>query len=375
MKYSSAFPFFPKKEINSILEKTKCILEGKSMLSMGQYVKEFEEKFAKYCNVNYAISTNSCTSALRVALKSLGLKKTDEVIIPAQTFFANLSSVVNIQAIPVVCDVDENFLFDYKSIKKLISNNTKAVVVVHFAGLISEDIFRLRAFLKKRNIALIEDCSHAHGAIATDKNGNKFKAGSIGDIGCFSFFSTKVMTTAEGGAIICNDEKIANFCKSYRNRGIDCKEQGENFIYYGENFRFTDFAALLGLSQLSNLEKFLNHRNKIANIYKEELLTLEEKNIISFQKIPSNFRHSYWRFIVFLHKHNPKQIIQKLKDNGINADAPYYPLIHNQPILNTHKRLKKADKLSLLHICLPIHLKINKKDAKIIAKQFKGALQ
>lgn len=372
--YTTAFPFFPSEEIEEILGKIKMILNGEDMLSMGKYVSEFEDKFAKYCGVKYSVATNSCTSALKIAFKSLNLDKDDEVIIPAQTFFANLSSVVNAGAKPIICDTGDNFLLDFKSLKKLVTQKTKAVVVVHFAGLISKDIFKIKKFLKQRNITLIEDCAHSHGAIAVDKAGKAFKAGSIGDIGCFSFFSTKIMTTGEGGAITCNDKKIADFCKSFRNRGIDCNKQGENFKYYGENFRFTDIAALLGLSQLKKLDSFLKHRNKIAKLYKKELAPLEEQGILSFQKVSLGYKHSYWRFIVFLHKHNPLDIIQKLRESGVNADAPYNPLIHKQPIISKKINLKNVDNISKKHISLPIHLKIKKEDAKKISKIVKELL-
>ncbi|GAA7259607.1 DegT/DnrJ/EryC1/StrS family aminotransferase [Helicobacter pylori] len=371
-KYTTAFPFFPKKEIEWILNETRLILEGEKMLSMGENVRKFENEFAKYCERNFAIVTNSCTSALGLVLRSLKLSSNDEVIVPTQTFFSDLSSIVNAGAKPVFCDTDDQFLLSYSDLEKKITPQTKAVIVVHFSGAISQDIFRIKQLCENKNITLIEDCAHAHGAYATDCDHKMYKAGSIGDFGCFSFFSTKIMTTGEGGMIVCDDEKHSLILASMANRGLNplCKE--EDFIYYGENFRLSEFQATLGLSQLNCLEDFLAHRNQIAQIYKTELDDL--KDLVRFQEVPETYRHDYWRFIVFLKTHQSKFIINELSKYGICADAPYSPLLHQQPILTTKSLCLKAEILAKTHISLPMHMKITLDDAKYIAKIFKTIL-
>ncbi|WP_305862892.1 DegT/DnrJ/EryC1/StrS family aminotransferase [Helicobacter cholecystus] len=372
MKYTTAFPFFPKKEIEWILNETRLILEGEKMLSMGENVKKFENEFAKYCGRNFAIVTNSCTSALGLVLRSLKLSSNDEVIVPTQTFFSDLSSIVNAGAKPVFCDTDDQFLLSYSDLEKKITPQTKAVIVVHFSGAISQDIFKIKQLCQNKNIVLIEDCAHAHGAYATHYNHRIYKAGSIGDFGCFSFFSTKIMTTGEGGMIVCDDEKHSLILTSMANRGLNplCKE--EEFIYYGENFRLSEFQATLGLSQLHCLEDFLTHRNQIAQVYKTELYDL--KDLIRFQEVPKTYRHAYWRFIVFLKTHQSKFIINELSKYGICADAPYSPLLHQQQILAAKFLCPKAEALAKTHISLPIHMKITLDDAKHIAKILKTIL-
>lgn len=369
-KYQSALPYFPENEIEVILEQTKVMLGGGAMLSMGENVSDFEKSFALYCGVDFGIATNSCTSALSSVFKVLDLNQDDEVILPAQTFFANLSSVVNAGAKPVFCDTDSNFLLSFESLKRNISSKTKAIVIVHFCGAISQDIFKIRDLCKEKKIFLIEDCAHAHGAQAIDENGKIYKAGSLGDVGCFSFFSTKIMTTGEGGMIVCKDEKLAYTLRSYANRGLDPKSKMEHFITYGENFRMSEFCGFLGKSQLRCLNDFLTHRNQIAHIYKT---TLKDCNI-AFQEVPEGFLHSYWRFIIFLRNFPKERIIQELSKHFIPAEAPYNPLLHKHDILDTSLQCPNAEKLANSHISLPMHLGITEEDALFIASTLKTIL-
>lgn len=373
MKYTTAFPYFPPQEIDWVLRETQLILSGEKMLSMGENVRKFEQDFAQYCNRIYGIATNSCTSALDTVLRSLKLTKNNEVIVPTQTFFANLSSIVNSGAKPIFCDTDENFLMSFEDLKNKITPNTKAVVIVHFSGAISQDIFRIKELCLQHKIVLIEDCAHAHGAYAIDSDQKIYKAGSIGDFGCFSFFSTKIMTTGEGGMIVCDDEAQALTFRSIANRGLNPLKKIEEFNHYGENFRLSEFNATLGLSQLRCLEDFITHRNRIAQIYKTELNPLQD--LLRFQNVAEGYRHSYWRFIIFLKKHKPQEIIEKLAQKGICADAPYSPLLHQQPILTHQVLCPKAEELSKTHISLPMHSKILPEDAQNIANHLKTILQ
>ena len=341
------------------------------MLTMGENVQKFEKDFAEYSQTKYSVATNSCTSALEIALSSLNLTTEDEVIVPVQTFVATGSAVLKSGAKIVFCDVDDDFLLDFKNMKKLINKNTKAVIIVHFAGMISKDIFYIKKYLQEKNIALIEDCAHAHGAML-----NGVKAGNIGDVGCFSFYSTKIITTGEGGMVTTNNKEIYEKCASFRNRGIDTNFNGELFVNLGSNNRMTEFQALLGVHQLKRIEEFVEYRNKIANIYKNELSGLIKKGILGLQNPSKNSRHSYWRFIVFLKKNNRHEIIKKLDNMNIKADAPYCPLLHKQPLFKNVKKEKitNAEKISKTHISLPIHMLINEDDAKYIAKSLVGLI-
>lgn len=361
--YNTAFPYFPEEDIEKILKETREILSGNKMLTMSEHVNEFEKQFSKYCGTEYGIATNSCTSALEISLSSLGLKPDDEVIVPVQTFIATGSSVLKAGAKIIFCDVDNDFILDFEFMKKLVNEKTKAVIIVHFGGMITSDILKIKYYLRKRNVALIEDDAHAHGAMFRG-----IKAGNIGDFGCFSFFSTKIMATGEGGMITTNSKKKYEKCASIRSRGMDINIKGELFVNLGSNYRLTEFQALLGLYQLKRLEEFVGHRNKIARVYKKGLSSFIKRRTVRIQEPAKDCRHAYWRFLVFLEEHDRELIKEKLNKLNIKADAPYYPLLHNQPLFKefTKTQYPNAEQLSLKHISLPIHMLINEKEAQFI---------
>ena len=370
MKYKNALPYFPEEDINNILLEVKEILSGQGFLTKGPKSKKFETNFADYIGSRFAVSTNSCTTAMEVVLKAIGLTSLDEVVVPVQTFVATGSCVLNVGGKLVFCDCDENFLLDFNDLKNKITPATKAVIIVHFAGLIHPDILEIKKFLKEKNIYLIEDCAHSTGA----KFGDLF-AGNLGDFGCHSFYSTKIMTTGEGGMITTNDENAFHQCSSIRSIGIDTKNKVEVFTNVGSNNRMPEFESILGLYQLNRLEEFITHRIKIANVYKEELNILKEKGLIEFQKTPENIRHPYWKFIIFIKSERlyRDNIKERLVEFGINIDSPYNPLMHLQPVFKSIFGTKegdflKSETLTQTHFCLPIHVQISVEDAKNISQ-------
>jgi perosamine synthetase len=377
MKYNTAEPYFSPEDIEGIIREFRYILEGNGMFTKGPNVKNFEECFAGYVGTKYGVAVNSGTSALEIVLKAIGIGSGDEVIVPVQTFVAT-GSCVNINCgTPVFCEIDMNYLLDYEYLKTKITDRTRAVIIVHFAGLIHPRIFEIKEYLKQRDIYLIEDAAHAHGAKIDDTF-----AGAIGDFGCFSFYSTKVITTAgEGGMITMNDEEHFELCKSYRNIGIDTRAETEIFSNIGSNNRMNEIQAILGQYQLKRLDDFLEHRNKIAQIYKTKLRGLEKKRIIYFQDAPSSIRHSYWRFVIVLNnaKCGREEIKAEMEKRGIKIDWPYQPLMHLQPVYKKlygikEGHLKKSEEYAKNHFCLPIHLGIKQDDAVFIAKELSRVL-
>lgn len=376
MKYKNAFPYFSESDIDAIINQVKDILSGNGLLTKGPKVKEFEKAYASYTGSQFAIATNSCTTALEIVLKSIGLQNTDEVIVPSQTFIATGSSVISAGGKVIFCETDDDFSLDFEDLKEKITRNTKAVIIVHFAGLIHPNILEIRDYLKENNIYLIEDCAHSNGASI-----NGIMSGAIGDFGCHSFYSTKIITTGEGGMITTNNEDHFKKCSSLRSIGIDINSSAEIFTNIGSNNRMAEFESILGLSQLNRLEEFVEHRIKIASIYKSELNELLLQGTLRFQHVPSNIRHPYWKFIVFLNsnKYTRSEIQEKLLIEGVNIEAPYQPLMHLQPVFKNMYLIKEGDlpkteKLIKSHFCLPIHFKISEKDAKIISNIIKRVL-
>ncbi len=374
MSYNTALPFFSKKDIEEIISQLEVILNGNGLLTKGPKVKEFEKLFAKYIGSNFGVAVNSGTSALELALKSICINDGDEVIVPTQTFVSTASSVINNGGIPIFCEINQNHLIDFDDLKAKITDNTKAVIIVHFAGLIHPDIWQIKTYLKERNIYLIEDAAHAHGA----QIDNVF-AGNIGDFGCFSFYSTKIMTTGgEGGFITTNNEKLFDLCSSLGAIGIDKKSKNEIYINSGSNNRLTEFQAIMGISQLNKLEFFVKHRNEIAGIYKYRLSRLVEEGKIKFQEYPKNIRHPFWMFMVLIDNkdHNRIDIKNTLMKDNININWPYQPLLHQQPVFShlNQINLKKSEEYARNHLCLPIHLGISTEDAEYISTKFTKCL-
>ena len=370
MKYNTALPYFPSEDIEGIIKEFRYILEGNGLFTKGPNVKKFERCFAEYIGAKYGVAVNSGTSALEIVLKAIGVGLGDEIIVPCQTFVATGTCVNRNGGTPIFCDIDKNYLLDYKDLKKKITDKTKAVIIVHFAGLIHPDIFEIKEYLGEKNIYLIEDAAHAHGAKINDTY-----AGNIGDFGCFSFYSTKLMTTAgEGGIITTNNEKYFQFCSSIRTIGLDVNADREVYSNIGSNNRMTEIQAILGLYQLKRLNDFVKHRNNISKIYKNELSDLEKQGIIHFQEAPSNIRHAYWRYVVVVDnaKCGREKIKTEMRKVGVNIDWPYQPLMHLQPIYKKlyslqKGYLKRSEEYANRHFCLPMHLGIKEEDAVYIA--------
>jgi perosamine synthetase len=375
MKYRTSSPYFPKEDIEEILPKISDILKGKGLLSMGDNVKEFESSFSSFLGSQEAIATNSCSSALEISLNALGVGSGDEVIVPAQTFIATGSSVVRVGAKPIFCEINKNFLIDFEDLKKKINKHTKAVVIVHFAGLIHEDILSIRKFLNKKGIFLIEDAAHAIGSSL-----NGIKAGNFGDLSCFSFFSTKNMTTGEGGMIVSNNKDLSKLCSSIRNRGLDLDSSLEQFINIGSNNRMTEIQALLGIYQLKRIQEFNLHRNKIAEIYNQELTSFFNLDILSRHTKSKDNISSYWKYWVSLEEGYFKssdriKIKEEMNALSIPIDWAYSPLLHLQPVFKKMYNIREgylpvSEEISRRHICLPIHALINEEDAVFIIKKF-----
>ncbi|SVE35447.1 uncharacterized protein METZ01_LOCUS488301, partial [marine metagenome] len=234
-------------------------------------------EFCKFTGSKYAIGVSNATSALHLSLKSLGIGKGDEVIIPNITFVATANAVLYVDATPVLVDVnDHDINISIKSIEKSITKKTKAIIPVHFAGK-SCDMLAIQKIAKKNNLKIIEDCAHAIGAKIRNKH-----VGMFGDTGCFSFYPTKNLTTFEGGMIITNSKKTADNIRSLRNHGItktleDRFTNGKPWEYDvvipGYNYRLDEIRATLGISQLkrinqNNLKRkraFLHYNSKLKN--------------------------------------------------------------------------------------------------------------
>ena len=372
-----ANPFFPKKEIDWILSEFQQILEGNAPFSMGEKVTEFENIFSNYVGANYAVGTSSCSAALEIALRVAGVGSGDEVIIPSQTFIATGSAVVREGASPIFCDIDPRYYcMGLEQLKKKISKNTKAVILVHMAGMISPDALLIKVFCQKNNIILIEDAAHAIGASI-----NGIFAGNIGDIGCFSFYPTKIITTSEGGMLVTSSREMFEKANSFRNRGRDMQAKREIYSRLGSNNRMTEIAALLGISQMRFLDIFLEKRRNIANVYDEYIQLSDLSNLVKPINVPADINHSYWRYLVTLDPLISREFIKEelLKDQ-IASDWAYYPPVHLQPyFIENYKTFRGlcpvSEDILERNICLPINPTMSQDDSLFVISRFIDAVK
>lgn len=292
----------------------------------GENVKEFENKIADYCGVEYGIATSSGTAAIYLALRTLDIKQGDEVIVPSHTFIATVEPILMLGAKPVFVDIGNEYNMDIEEVERRITKKTKAVICVHLYGQMC-DMDNLIDLKERHGFYLIEDAAQAIGAEYKSK-----KAGSFGDLGCFSFFPSKGITVGgEGGMIVTNRGDFAERLSGLRDHGREGKYR---HIEVGFNFRMGEIAGVIGTEQLKHLDEWIVKRREIAKLY-SALLTDE---IIKPKEQPDR-KHSYHLYVI--RSRIRDEIRQYLKSKGISTGIHYPIPIHLQKVckyLNYKKR-------------------------------------
>lgn len=227
----------------------------------GEFVKKFEEDFARYIGVNHAIAVNTGTAALHIAIAALDIGPGDEVIVPPFTFIASASSILHNNAIPIFADIDDkSYTLDPDSVLEKITDKTKAIIPVHLAG-IGADTSALIDIAEEHELSVIEDAAQSIGTECYNK-----KVGALGHIGCFSFYPSKNITTGEGGMITTDDDMLAEQSRLLRHHG-----EPEWYVYnrLGYNYRMTEIQGAIGRVQLKKIDDFIKLRNKNAQYLSE----------------------------------------------------------------------------------------------------------
>ena len=322
-------PFFlPYVDSKDITEIKKAALS--SFLTNGPKLDSFEQKFKKFTKSKYAVGVSNATSALYLSLKALGIKKNDEVIIPDLTFAATANSVLQTGATPVLADINEETLnISTESIIKNISKKTKAIIPVHLAGTPC-DMQKIMRIAKSNSLKVIEDCAHGIGT-----SYNKKHVGNFGNAGCFSFYPTKNLTTIEGGMVITNDKKIADFIQLARNHGMSRSlmsrySAGKPWEYdikdIGYNYRLDDIRSALGISQLQKLT-MLNKKRLIAfRYYNKGLKNMPGLIVPNEKNFKNNSCHLYIIRITSEAKISRDKLFYSLQKKGIGSSVHYKPL-------------------------------------------------
>lgn len=348
-----------KKYVNDCLDSTW-------ISSKGKYIDLFEKKFAEYCGVKHAISCCNGTVALHPPLLALGVEPGDEVIVPTLTYIATANAVSYCGAKPVFVDCDnKTWNMDPKNIEEKITTKTKGIIVVHIYGN-SVDMDPIMEIAKKYNLFVIEDAAEAHGAMYENK-----KVGSIGDVGVFSFFGNKVITTGEGGMIVTNDSKLDEKMRSLKGQGMDANKRYW-FPIIGYNYRMTNIQAAIGLAQLENIDSHIKKRNNVYKWYKKYLEDIND--FIGFQIDQENSTNVYWMVSILLKDNctiSRDDMMEKLLEDNIETRPVFYPLHQMPPYFEDTDEYKNSDYISSKGINLPTHGLLTEEDVKYICECIK----
>jgi len=333
--------------------------------------REFEKKFARFVGCKYACAVTSGTIALFVALKSLGVGKGDEVIVPDLTFVASPNAVEMTGAKPVLVDVSPNTLnIDPNKISQKISKKTKAIMPVDFNGR-PVDYIQLKKISQKYDLFLIEDACHAIGSFSKNKH-----VGTQSDVAAFSFSTTKIITTGQGGMIITNNKQIYNQSLAIKDFGRKFgakKEMRKAFEHsiIGYNFKFTEFQAAVGIAQIKKIKNSITKKRKIMKKYMD---LLHEINEIDF--IDTDLRNvTPWMIDIILKtKARKDYLIRYLEKKGIETRIFYPPIHRLKPYKKSDYEFKVTTNYSDRGMWLPSSLSLTEKQLELICKEIKQSL-
>jgi len=353
----------------------KCLDTG-WISSEGEYVKKFEDSFSKYNKRIYGVAVSSGTGALEIAMKSLNLKKNDEVIIPSFSIISTALCVIKLGLKPILVDSNlDTWNMDTDQVIKKISKKTKAIVITHIYGF-PVDMKKILRIAKRKNIKIIEDAAEMIGQTYFKK-----KCGSFGDLSTFSFYANKHITTGEGGMILTNNKKLYDKCRSLRNLCFGTGTHRFNHNDIGWNYRMTNLQAAMGCGQLKNITRIINRKREIGKRY---ISILSRCNKIYIQ--PDKLKYSkniFWVFGILLKRNTGftrDWLVKKLLKSNIQTRNFFYPMhkqkiFHKMKLFLKKKKFPNADYLSQNGFYLPSGLGTSNKEIDFVAKTLKNILE
>jgi perosamine synthetase len=356
-----ASPVFRGNELRYV---TECVLKN-WISSQGRFVVEFEHAFAKFCGVKHGIAVSNGTVALHLALVMSDIGPGDEVIVPTLTFIATANAVRYTGATPVFVDSDQDtWGMNPSEVERKITSKTKAILPVHLYGQ-PVDMDPINDLAGRHNLVVIEDAAEAHGALYKGK-----KVGSLGDIGCFSFFANKVVTTGEGGMLVTNDDQLAERARILRDHGMSRTRKYWHEVV-GYNYRLTNLQAAVGVAQMEQVEFLLEQRAKIGAYY-DELLGGDDR--IERPRQISWGRRVTWLYTVLLRQGTDRdRVITRLKETGIDSRPVFYP-VHTMPPYACDGAFPVAESLSRRGLSLPTHVSMGRGDVERIGEALRRCL-
>ena len=343
-------PYFDSEELTEISD----VLDS-GWVSQGPKVREFEDKFARYLGVKYAIAVTNCTSALHLSLLGTGIKKGDEVLVSDFTYPATSHSVLFCGAKPIFIDVDpKTYNIDPNLIESKITEKTRAIIPVHIFGQPAE-MDPIIEIAEDYDLKVIEDAACAHGA----KYRNKF-AGTMGDSGCFSFHARKGMTTGEGGMIVTNNKELADEMRSLSTFGTVSawSSEGSNefiipkFVKLGYNYKMSDISAAVGIAQLRKLDGLIEKRRTLAKYWDEKLCELD---YVEPPYCSKDVTHIYQSYVALVDKRiNRNKLIEQTRRRGVQTQIGTYAC-HIQPVYETKQTCPNSLEIFNRSLSLPMY--------------------
>lgn len=355
-------PYMNKKDIDSVV---KVLKDGN--LFAGSLHSKFEQKLSHYLGVKYVCAVSSGTAGLHLAIKSIGIKKGDEVITSPFSFISSVNCIFYEGAKPIFADIEEDtFNMNPLNIERVITKKTKAILIPHIFGQ-SAKIDKILEIAKKNNLKVIEDACESIGA--TYKNN---LVGSMGDVSVLSFAPNKQIATAEGGAIATNSSAIYRKACNLRNLG---KIEENGIITYpnlGYNYKMNQVSASLGITQLQKIHMIIRKRNKVSYWYNHYLNRIPH---IVLPKIEKDATHTYFAYTIRITNGKRDYIQNSLSKKGIETKA-YFPALHLQQFIKKSLSLKKgslpiAEKASREVLALPMFVGLNKDHVRYIAQEIR----
>ena len=353
-------PLVGKKEIEAV---TSVLKEGALTTAVktgGKNVQEFEKLASSFTKSKYAVAVNSGTSALQAALLTLDIKQGDEVLIPSFSFVATANAVISTGAKPVFVDIlKENYTMDPDDLRKKITKKSKAVIPVHLYGNVAF-IDQISEIAKKRRIHVIEDAAQSLGSTLRGKH-----TGTFSELGCYSLYPAKVMTSGEGGLITTNSKKLHEKLLMIRNHGM---VNGYDTRIFGLNLRLPEISAAIAKIQIKKLPKFLFQRKKNAKILSDLISDLS----IKIPKERKNEKVNWYLYTIAIKNRN--KVMSKLNKKGIGAAAYYTTPIHKTPFYQTKVKLPNTDWAASSVLSIPIHPKVSTKNLQFMATNLRQLL-
>lgn len=332
------------------------------------YISKFEYAFSNYLGVKHAIATSSCTGALHIAIRALGIKDGDEVIIPQITWIATVAAVTYEKAVPILVDIrPDTWCIDPDKVERAITKRTKAIIAVHLYGNLC-DMNRLREIADRHGLFLIEDAAESLGSEFHGK-----KTGAIGDVGVFSFHGTKTITTGEGGMLVCNDDKIYEKALLQSNHG---RKASKHTIFWmdeiGVKYKMSNVQAAIGLGQIERIDELVNKKREIFSYYKESLSDLD----VSMNPEKDNEKNSYWLPAVVakgLVESDRDKILEAANSKGVGF-RPFFYSLPRFPMFSHIKESQVAAEICRSGFNLPSYHEMTMDDLQIVVEEVRKGL-